>query len=439
MAVYTAEHLRGLRVIVTGGGTGGHTYPALTTIRTLRDRLAAAGTAPDVRWVGVAHGLEARIARHEDIPFTAITTGKLRRSPNLHEWGRNIADAFRVPFGIFQAIMIVVRARPEVVFSTGGYVSVPIGIAAWMTGRPLVMHEQILTLGLANRILAHLAERVLLSHESSIDHLPTRARTRAVVTGNPIRPEILTGNRDRALAAYHLDPRLPLVYVTGGAQGAVQVNDLISDILPGLLQACQVLHQCGDHSLGRMRQVAAALPAHLRSRYRVVDYVHGDLPDVLSAADIVVARSGAGTVAELTALGKACVFIPLVPTGGDEQWRTAPHGTSPTPAPAVCSPAPTPPPTASTRKSWCCSTTRNDGRSWPAPPVNTASPTRPQPWPARSSTPPAGADHDPAVRFANLGHPARRQRRSPGRRAPGYGTSSRRSPGRRGRGLRAPA
>lgn len=325
MAVYTAEHLRGLRVIVTGGGTGGHTYPALTTIRTLRDRLAAAGTAPDVRWVGVAHGLEARIARHEDIPFTAITTGKLRRSPNLHEWGRNIADAFRVPFGIFQAIMIVVRARPEVVFSTGGYVSVPIGIAAWMTGRPLVMHEQILTLGLANRILAHLAERVLLSHESSIDHLPTRARTRAVVTGNPIRPEILTGNRDRGLAAYHLDPRLPLVYVTGGAQGAVQVNDLISDILPGLLQACQVLHQCGDHSLGRMRQVAAALPAHLRSRYRVVDYVHGDLPDVLSAADIVVARSGAGTVAELTALGKACVFIPLVPTGGDEQWRTARH------------------------------------------------------------------------------------------------------------------
>ncbi|MEH0934584.1 UDP-N-acetylglucosamine--N-acetylmuramyl-(pentapeptide) pyrophosphoryl-undecaprenol N-acetylglucosamine transferase [Micromonospora psammae] len=325
MAVYTAEHLRGLRMIVTGGGTGGHTYPALTTIRALRDRLASAGTAPEVRWVGVAHGLEARIARQEGIAFTAITTGKLRRSPNLHEWGRNVADAFRVPLGIFQAIMIVARTRPEVVFSTGGYVCVPIGIAAWMTRRPLVMHEQTLTVGLANRILALLADRVLLSHESSIDHLPARARPRAVVTGNPIRPEILMGNRDRALAAYHLDPRLPLVYVTGGAQGAVQVNNLIADILPGLLPKCQVLHQCGDYSLDRMRQVAAALPDHLRSRYRVVDYVHGELPDVLSAADIVVARSGAGTVAELTALGKACVFIPLIPTGGDEQRRTARH------------------------------------------------------------------------------------------------------------------
>ncbi|MEV5766779.1 UDP-N-acetylglucosamine--N-acetylmuramyl-(pentapeptide) pyrophosphoryl-undecaprenol N-acetylglucosamine transferase [Micromonospora sp. NPDC052213] len=325
MAVYVAEHLRSIRVIVTGGGTGGHTYPALTTIRTLRDRLAAAGTEPDVRWVGVAHGLEARIARQEGIPFLAITTGKLRRSPNLHEWGRNLADAFRVPLGIVQAVMIVVRTRPEVVFSTGGYVSVPIGIAAWTTRRPLVMHEQVLTLGLANRILARLADRVLLSHESSVDHLPARARTRAVVTGNPIRPEILTGNRNRALAAHHLDPRLPLVYVTGGAQGAVQVNNLIADILPGLLRKCQVLHQCGDYSLDRMRQVAATLPEHLRSRYRVVDYVHGELPDVLSAADIVVARSGAGTVAELTALGKACVLIPLIPTGGDEQQRTARH------------------------------------------------------------------------------------------------------------------
>jgi UDP-N-acetylglucosamine--N-acetylmuramyl-(pentapeptide) pyrophosphoryl-undecaprenol N-acetylglucosamine transferase len=194
-----------------------------------------------------------------------------------------------------------------------------------MTRRPLVMHEQILTLGLANRILARLADRVLLSHESSIDHLPTRAKARAVVIGNPIRPEILIGNRNRALAAYHLDPRLPLVYVTGGAQGAVQVNNLIADILPGLLPRCQVLHQCGGFSLARMRQVADAVPEHLRGRYRVVDYVHDELPDVLSAADIVVARSGAGTVAELTALGKACVLIPLIPTGGDEQRRTARH------------------------------------------------------------------------------------------------------------------
>ncbi|OKI48979.1 UDP-N-acetylglucosamine--N-acetylmuramyl-(pentapeptide) pyrophosphoryl-undecaprenol N-acetylglucosamine transferase [Micromonospora sp. CB01531] len=325
MAIYATQRLREIRVVVTGGGTGGHTYPALTTIRTLRDRLAQAGVEPKLLWVGVSHGLEAKIARQEGIPFKAITTGKLRRSPTMRELGRNIADAFRIPLGVLQAIMIVVRSRPAVVLSTGGYVSVPIGIAAWLTRRPLVMHEQILTLGLANRILARVAARVLLSHESSIDHLPERTKSRALVTGNPIRPEILAGDRGRALAAYRLDPDRPLLYVTGGAQGAVQVNNLIADILPDLLAACQVLHQCGEYSFDRMRQLAAGLPEHLRNRYRVVAYVHDEMPDVLAAADIVVARSGAGTVAELTALGKACVFIPLIPTGGDEQRRTARH------------------------------------------------------------------------------------------------------------------
>jgi len=325
MTIYSAERLHRVRVIVTGGGTGGHTYPALTTIRTLRARLAEAGAEPELLWVGVSHGLEAKIARQENVPFKAITTGKLRRSPNLRELGRNLTDMFRIPLGVVQALMTVVRTKPAVVFSTGGYVCVPIGVAAWLTRRPLVMHEQILTLGLANRILARLATRTLLSRESSVDHLPARARSRAVVTGNPVRPEVLAGNRAAALAAYGLDPDLPLVFVTGGAQGALQVNKLVASILPDILPGCQVLHQCGDYSFAQMQEVAAGLPDYLRNRYRVVDYVHGELPDVLAAADIVVARSGAGTVAELTALGKACIFIPLIPTGGDEQRRTARH------------------------------------------------------------------------------------------------------------------
>lgn len=325
MTVYSAQRLRRLRVIVTGGGTGGHTYPALTTIRTLRARLNEAGAEPDVLWVGVAHGLEAKIARQEGIPFRAVTTGKLRRSPNLKELGRNLVDAFRIPLGLLQAVWIVLRTRPAVVLSTGGYVSVPIGVAAWLSRRPLVMHEQTLTLGLANRILAQLASRILLSHASSVDHLPARVRRRAVVTGNPVRPEILAGEPARAMSAYGLDPNLPLLFVTGGAQGAVQVNELVAGVLPDLLGECQVLHQCGGYSIERMRQVAASLPPHLAHRYRVVDYVHDELPDVLAAATIVVARSGAGTVAELTALGKACIFIPLIPTSADEQRRTAQH------------------------------------------------------------------------------------------------------------------
>lgn len=277
MSLYSTERLHRARIIITGGGTGGHTYPALTTIRTLRARFAEAGTEPELLWVGVSHGLEAKVAKQEGVPFRAITTGKLRRSPGPRELAKNFTDAFRIPLGVLQAMTTVIRTKPAVVLSTGGYVSVPIGVAAWLFRRPYVMHEQILTLGLANRILARLASRVLLSHESSIEHLPARARRRAVVTGNPIRPEVFKGDRLRGLAAYQLDPNLPLLFVTGGAQGALQVNNLIAGVLPDVLPYCQVLHQSGEYGFEQMRQMAAGLPEPLRHRYRVVDYIHGEL------------------------------------------------------------------------------------------------------------------------------------------------------------------
>ncbi|GAA0510467.1 UDP-N-acetylglucosamine--N-acetylmuramyl-(pentapeptide) pyrophosphoryl-undecaprenol N-acetylglucosamine transferase [Paractinoplanes deccanensis] len=325
MSLYSTQRLHSLRMIVTGGGTGGHTYPALTTVNALQARLAETGTAPELLWVGVAGGLEATIAARNNIPFKAVTTGKLRRSPNPRELARNVVDAFRIPLGIIQAALTVARVRPAVVLSTGGFVSVPIGLAAALFRVPYLLHEQTLSLGLANRILARVATRVLLSHEASLDHLPARARSRAVVTGNPIRPAVLQGDAGKGLAAYGLDPAVPLVLVTGGASGAQQVNRMLTGALAHLLPYCQIVHQCGSHGLAEMQQVASALPPHLAHRYRVVDFIHDELPDLLAAAAVVVARSGAGTVAELTALGKACVLIPYPYSAGDEQRITARH------------------------------------------------------------------------------------------------------------------
>ncbi|GIF11349.1 UDP-N-acetylglucosamine--N-acetylmuramyl-(pentapeptide) pyrophosphoryl-undecaprenol N-acetylglucosamine transferase [Actinoplanes teichomyceticus] len=325
MSLYSTRRLHALRMIVTGGGTGGHTYPALTTVNALQARLAETGTAPELLWVGVANGLEATIAARNDIPFRAVTTGKLRRSLSPRDVARNLADAFRIPLGIVQAALTVARVRPAVVLSTGGFVSVPIGLAAALFRVPYLMHEQTLSLGLANRILARVATRVLLSHEASLEHLPPRARSRAVVTGNPVRPAILQGNPERGLAAYGLDPAVPLVLVTGGALGAQQINRMLAEALPALLPYCQIVHQCGKLGHDEMREVAGRLPAHLAHRYRVADFIHDELPDLLAAAAIVVARSGAGTVAELTALGKACVLIPYPHAAADEQRVTARH------------------------------------------------------------------------------------------------------------------
>ncbi|WP_354644201.1 UDP-N-acetylglucosamine--N-acetylmuramyl-(pentapeptide) pyrophosphoryl-undecaprenol N-acetylglucosamine transferase [Kitasatospora camelliae] len=318
------------RLVVTGGGTGGHTYPALTAVRTLQARLAAEGRALDVLWIGTANGLEARVAPAEGIRFEPVATGKIRRSANPLKLvsPANVRDMARVPLGAFQARALISRYQPDVVLATGGYVAVPVGLAAKACRRPLVVHEQTVRLGLANKVLARVAARVAVSSPSTLPLLPESARPTAAVTGNPVRPEVLAGSADKAVAAlglHRFDRRLPTVYVTGGAQGSAQINTLVAEILPWLLTCANVVHQCGPANEAGLRERAAGLPADLADRYLLTGYVGSELPDLLALADVVVSRSGAGTLAELTALGKAAVFVPLASSAGNEQAHNARH------------------------------------------------------------------------------------------------------------------
>jgi UDP-N-acetylglucosamine--N-acetylmuramyl-(pentapeptide) pyrophosphoryl-undecaprenol N-acetylglucosamine transferase len=324
------RHGRTFRLIVTGGGSGGHTYPALATVRTLRFRLADEGRDLEVAWVGTARSLEERIAVSEGIAFQPVATGKLRRASNPLKMvtASNIRDLARVPLGVLQADRFVHRFRPDAVLATGGYVAVRVSLAARWSRRPLLVHEQTTRLGLANRIAARCATRVAVSAETTLRLLPRPARAGAVVTGNPVRPEVLTGQADAAVAALGwrgLDPELPVVYVTGGAQGSAQVNGLLEAILPWLLSHANVIHQCGAASVDQVRQREALLAPELADRYLVTGFIGAELPDVLALADVLVSRSGAGTLAEITALGKAAVLIPLPSAAGDEQRHNARH------------------------------------------------------------------------------------------------------------------
>ncbi|MEV7505739.1 glycosyltransferase, partial [Streptomyces sp. NPDC093018] len=243
-------HSAPFRLVVTGGGTGGHTYPALTAVRTLKARLAAEGRALEVLWIGTADGLEARVAPAAGIAFTTVATGKIRRSKNPLKMASpaNVRDMARVPLGVLQARRAIDGFRPDVVLATGGYVAVPAGLAARMCHRPLVLHEQTVRLGLANRKLASAAARICVSSDSTLGLLSESARAIAVVTGNPVRPEVLSGQADKAVQALGLwgfDRRLPTVYVTGGAQGSQQINELVGESVQWLLGRANVIHQCG--------------------------------------------------------------------------------------------------------------------------------------------------------------------------------------------------
>ncbi|MEV4126439.1 UDP-N-acetylglucosamine--N-acetylmuramyl-(pentapeptide) pyrophosphoryl-undecaprenol N-acetylglucosamine transferase [Nocardia sp. NPDC049707] len=315
-----------IRLVVAGGGTGGHTFPALTTVRTLRDQLTAQDIKLEVLWIGQADSLEARVAADNDIAFAAVATGKIRRDRNLLKMisRANLTDMCRVPIGVAQAWRMVGRFAPDVVLATGGYVAVPVGLGAWLRRRPLVIHEQTTRVGLANRLLARVADVVAVSSESSVELLPRSTQT--VVTGNPVRPEIFAGQRDKALASLGLDgfdPTLPTVYVTGGAQGAVQINAVVRELLPWLLSRANVIHQCGKSGIAGLREYASGLDPDVADRYWLTEFVGAELPDVLALADVVISRSGAGTIAEVTALGKAAVLIPLASSAGGEQAHNA--------------------------------------------------------------------------------------------------------------------
>lgn len=318
-------------MLVTGGGTGGHVSPALAVIQMLRVIASESGGAafsPVFLYVGSAAGVEKRLAAEQNILFVGVQTGKLRRYASF----QNVVDLFKVPAGMVQALQAVRRFRPDVVFSTGGYVSVPPTWAAGLLRVPILVHEQTVQVGLATRLNARWATKIALSFEGAADELPPHLRKKTFVTGNAVRQVIFDGDRARAVERFGFageDDDLPCMYVTGGAQGSRLINRAVESCLPDLLARARVVHQCGQQPAGgeqdfdRLTAVREKLPAELARRFFVTRFVGDEIGDVFALADLLVARSGAGTVTEACALGKPAVFVPLVPTGGDEQTRNA--------------------------------------------------------------------------------------------------------------------
>jgi UDP-N-acetylglucosamine--N-acetylmuramyl-(pentapeptide) pyrophosphoryl-undecaprenol N-acetylglucosamine transferase len=307
----------GLRLAITGGGTGGHVLPALAVTDELRRHDALA----DLIWIGSREGVEGQAAAEAGIQFVAIPTGKLRRYLSL----QNLTDAARLPLGVLAARRALAAFRPDVVLSTGGFVSVPAVFAARGIA-PVLTHEQTAILGLANRINARFAEVLAVSHGQT-EPIAARLHRRVVVTGNPIRIGLTAGNRSHGLQRFGFDGAIPVVYVTGGARGASPLNQRIAALLPGILEHAQIVHQTGPLSANadaaNLSQLKEALPESVRRRYHVVEFLGDELPDVYAATDLVIGRAGAGTIAELAYVGLPAILVPLPGARGDEQALNA--------------------------------------------------------------------------------------------------------------------
>jgi len=294
------------RVVIAGGGTGGHLFPGVAVAKELK----ALGWE-DVHFVGTAKGIEARVLPREGYPLHTITAEGFR-GRGL----RSVRALFKLVVGYFQSLSLFRRLRPQWVLGVGGYASLPGGLAAVSLGIPLFLHEQNVTCGLANRLLAPFAKEVFLSY-SGTRGLPKRARVR--VTGNPVRRELLEAKRDPKF--FGLSPGKRVVFVFGGSQGAKRINEaIIGDmaLLSSHKDDLAFIHQTGE---GYDREVREAYARGGLEAY-VALFIY-EIGNAYATADLVVCRAGATTLAEVTALGKPSILIPFPYAVGGHQLRNA--------------------------------------------------------------------------------------------------------------------
>ncbi|WP_281888118.1 undecaprenyldiphospho-muramoylpentapeptide beta-N-acetylglucosaminyltransferase [Paenibacillus sp. YYML68] len=278
------------KIVFTGGGTAGHVTPNLA----IMSRLAELGWEMD--YIGSKDGIEREIIEHEGIRFHPIASGKLRRYFDL----KNFKDPFRVLQGIGQAYGLLRKLRPNIVFSKGGFVSVPVVVACRLTGTPVICHESDLTPGLANKLSMPFASRICVTFPETMKHITGE---KAVCTGLPIRSKMLEGSalKGRTLCDFHTQK--PVLLVMGGSLGAQRINQAIRESLSTLLAQYQIIHICGKGHLD-------ASLASVRG-YRQFEYVRDELPDLLACSDLVVSRAGSTSIFEFLALHKPMLLIPL--------------------------------------------------------------------------------------------------------------------------------
>lgn len=287
-------------IVFAGGGTGGHIFPGLAVVDELK-RLT------DVRivWIGSSKGIDREIVERHGIEFVGIPSGKLRRYADF----RNFIDLFRIIAGFFCAVFAIARLRPAIVFSKGGFVSVPPCIAAGLFRIPLVTHECDFSPGLATRINARFAKDIFVSYQDTVSQFPLKYRSRITVTGNPVRSAFYTGDARRGrefLGCAGND--LPVMFVQGGSLGARQINGLISQCADALCTRGILVHQTGSANADQVVDTGNALVAE---RYKPFAFIKDEIADVLASSAVVIARSGANTVWECAAAGKPMILIPL--------------------------------------------------------------------------------------------------------------------------------
>lgn len=279
------------KIVMTGGGTAGHVTPNIA----LMPALQQAGY--EITYIGSYNGMEKELIEAQNIPYIGISSGKLRR---YFDW-KNFSDPFKVLKGYSQAISLLKKIKPDVVFSKGGFVSVPVVLAAKHCHIPAIIHESDITPGLANRIAIRGAKKVCCNFPETMKYLPA---DKAILTGSPIRHKLFSGDANAAVRYCGFPDRSkPVLLIIGGSSGSKVINDAVRKVLPKLLENFYIIHLCGKGNLDEQLKDVIG--------YAQFEYANAELTDMFALADMAISRAGANAICELLALHKPNILIPL--------------------------------------------------------------------------------------------------------------------------------
>ena len=277
------------KIILTGGGTAGHVTPNLALVPALKK------DGYDIHYIGSHDGIERTLCEKEGIPYHPISTGKFRRYLSL----KNLTDPFKVIAGFFNSMRIIKQIHPNVIFSKGGFVSVPVAIAGKLRRVPVILHESDMTPGLANKICAPFSKAVCATFPETMEHLNQK---KARLTGSPIRSALFAGDAEKGFALCGFQEQKPTLLMIGGSLGAQAINQVLRQDLERLIQRFNIIHICGKGNVDKDLQ---------NPSYAQFEFVGEDLAHLFALADIVVSRAGANAIFELLSLKKPALLIPL--------------------------------------------------------------------------------------------------------------------------------
>jgi len=302
-----------MRILFTGGGTGGHLFPIIAVARALKNLQTPDGSPIEMIFVG-PRTIGDEVLEKEGIASRNICAGKLRR----YFSGHNFLDFFRVLIGFLQSLWIVYAYMPNVIFSKGGFGSVPAVLVAWLYKIPVLIHESDTIPGLSARLTAKLCKRIAISFPAAAEFFPAK---KTALVGNPVRPEISAGTKEQIKTIFQLSGQKPVLLILGGSQGAKTINDIIFIILNALLKKCEIIHQCGEENLEELKNMIGANPP---AGYHLFSFLDEEqMRHALAAADLIVSRAGAGSIFEIAATGKPSILIPLPNSASDHQKLNA--------------------------------------------------------------------------------------------------------------------